>query len=231
MVVMGIFCIVIVLPQCIHLQRQAKYFATLSTEDNVPCNQYLVGIFLPWLLACVLSHFQIFVHLVNLTSLVCGLLVAVVCSLLMWTTQVEETMVHETNFRESITMLVVQDPENDDSDIASNDDDLEEEGFDQVPDQMQAAEKARIAEVKKDRALYGERDALLKHQQQHANITAARVFLQMGEQRDSLGSLGGASGRSSLGGELPSEYINLYKSEKASTIGRTATKNLKGLTE
>ena len=40
-----------------------------------------------------------------------GVIVSVVCSLLMWTTQMEEAMVHEVNFRESIAMLVVQDIE------------------------------------------------------------------------------------------------------------------------
>lgn len=33
-----IFCTFVVLPNCIQLQRQAKYFATLSAEENIPCN-------------------------------------------------------------------------------------------------------------------------------------------------------------------------------------------------
>lgn len=96
--VLAVFALLIVLPNSIHLQRQAKYFATLSSEDSIPCNQYLVGILLPWVLAAVLCHLQIFMQLVNFTSLVCCLNVAVVCSFLMWTTQLEESMVHQTNF-------------------------------------------------------------------------------------------------------------------------------------
>jgi hypothetical protein len=34
----------------------------------------------------------------------------------MWTTQMEESMVHEFNFRESITMLVIQDKKDSDPD-------------------------------------------------------------------------------------------------------------------
>jgi len=51
----------------------------------------------------------VYAYMINWTSLICVLVVSVVCSLLMWTTQMEEAMVHEKNFRESITMLVVQD--------------------------------------------------------------------------------------------------------------------------
>lgn len=74
-----------------------------------------------------------------------------------------------------------------------------------------------------------EKEALLKHQQNHANIIAARTFLKMSEQRDSIGSLGGASGRSSLGPDLNEDYVNIYRSEKASVIG--TSKMNKGLTE
>lgn len=72
-----------------------------------------------------------------------------------------------------------------------------------------------------------EKEILLKQQQNHANIVAARTFLKMSEQRDSVGSLGGASGRSSLGPDMNKEYVNIYRSEKASVIGKVN----KGLTE
>jgi hypothetical protein len=53
-------------------------------------------------------------------------MVSVACSLLMWTTQMEEALVHETNFRESITMLVVPD-QNEVSDVSSGERDSDTE--------------------------------------------------------------------------------------------------------
>ena len=47
--------------------------------------------------------------MINWTSLLCLVNVAVVSSVVMWTRQLEETHVHESNFRETIKMLVVQD--------------------------------------------------------------------------------------------------------------------------
>lgn len=117
---LALYSVVVLLPQAIDLQKQAKYFASISSEnDAIPCNQYLVGLLLPWFIAAIVSHLQIFVHLVNWTSLICVMMVSVVCSLLMWTTQVDEALVHETNFRESITMLVVQDDKETHSDGSS----------------------------------------------------------------------------------------------------------------
>ena len=107
---LALFSIVVLLPQAIDLQKQAKYFASISSEnDAIPCNRYLVGLLLPWFISAIVSHLQIFVYLINWTSLICVMMVSVTCSLLMWTTQMDEALVHETNFRESITMLVVQD--------------------------------------------------------------------------------------------------------------------------
>jgi hypothetical protein len=122
-IALTVFVVVVVLPQAIDLQKQAKYFASISSEnDAIPCNQYLVGLFLPWFLAVIVSHLQIFALLINWTSLICVVGVSVVCSLLMWTTQMEESLVHETNFRESITMLVVQD---DDKEMEDKDSDTD----------------------------------------------------------------------------------------------------------
>jgi len=122
-IALTVFVVVVVLPQAIDLQKQAKYFASISSEnDAIPCNQYLVGLFLPWFIAVIVSHLQIFALLINWTSLICVVGVSVVCSLLMWTTQMEESLVHETNFRESITMLVVQD---DDKEMEDKDSDTE----------------------------------------------------------------------------------------------------------
>jgi hypothetical protein len=70
-------------------------------------------------------HLQIFAIMINWTSLICVIIVSVVCSLLMWTTQIEEAMVHEKNFRESITMLVVPPNESEsesDKEIKEDDD-------------------------------------------------------------------------------------------------------------
>lgn len=71
-------------------------------------NPFLVGLILPWLTAILVSHLQIYAVLVNWTSLVFGILVSIFCSLIMWTIQMEESMIHEANFKESIKMLVVQ---------------------------------------------------------------------------------------------------------------------------
>lgn len=102
------FALVIVLPSVIENQKQLKYFVSISSEGD-PCIQYLVSLILPWLLAACINHLQIFVHLINWTSLLCLVNVAVISSVVMWTRQLEETHVHESNFRETIKMLVVQD--------------------------------------------------------------------------------------------------------------------------
>lgn len=102
------FTLVIILPSVIENQKQLKYFVGISSEGD-PCIQYLVSLILPWLLAACINHLQIFVHLINWTSLICLVNVAVVSSVIMWARQLEETHVHESNFRETIKMLVVQD--------------------------------------------------------------------------------------------------------------------------
>jgi hypothetical protein len=144
--VLAVFAVLIVLPNAIHLQRQAKYFATLSSEDSIPCNQYLVGILLPWVMAAVLCHLQIYAQLINFTSLVCCANVAIVCSFLMWTTQLEESMVHQTNFKESITMLVVQDQ--DASDESGGDMNDEQNRVNEV--RLKRREAARPRNAEKD---------------------------------------------------------------------------------
>jgi uncharacterized protein YacL len=110
LVVLAIFVTLIVLPQSIAFQGQAKYFASISQEnDSIPCNPYLIGLIIPWLTAILVSHLQIFAMLINWTSLLFTVIVSVFCSLLMWTIQMEESMIHENNFKESIRMLVVSD--------------------------------------------------------------------------------------------------------------------------
>mmetsp|Transcript_34372 Transcript_34372/g.52658 ORF Transcript_34372/g.52658 Transcript_34372/m.52658 type:complete len:91 (-) Transcript_34372:401-673(-) len=90
------------------MQKQAALFASVSSDyDSIPCNQYLVGLVLPWVLAAIVCHLQAYALLLNWVTLSCSWVVSVVCSLLMWTTQIEEAIVHETNFKESIQMLVV----------------------------------------------------------------------------------------------------------------------------
>ena len=126
LMMLGVYCLLIVLPQAIDYQKQAKYFASLGVEDAIPCNQFLVGLLLPWLIACILCHLQIFALLINWTTLILGMFVVITCSLLMWTTQMEESMVHEKNFRESITMLVIKDKRHD-SEISDSDSDKSHE--------------------------------------------------------------------------------------------------------
>jgi hypothetical protein len=80
------------------------------------------------------------------------------------------------NFRESITMLVIQDKkqESDNSD------------YDSDKSQEEQAQQPTF------RALVGRKDeeteALLQQQQYLQNIHAAKTFLKMGEPRDSYGS-------------------------------------------
>jgi hypothetical protein len=62
--------------------------------------------------------------MINWISLTIGFFVSIICSLLMWTIQMEESIVHETNFRESMKMLVVSDVTNNEPNIALKDDDL-----------------------------------------------------------------------------------------------------------
>ena len=108
LIIVTLFVGVVVLPQAVDQQRQAKYFASISSEnDSIPCNQYLVGIILPWILAIVLNHLQIFAILVNWTSLILIVSVSITCSFLMWATQMDEAITHEKNFRDSVKSLVV----------------------------------------------------------------------------------------------------------------------------
>jgi hypothetical protein len=48
----------VIIPGAIEQQSQCKYFASSSSEnDTIPCNQYLVGLIFPWLIAAILNHF------------------------------------------------------------------------------------------------------------------------------------------------------------------------------
>jgi hypothetical protein len=38
LVMLGIYCLFVVLPQSIDFQKQAKYLASLASEDAIPCN-------------------------------------------------------------------------------------------------------------------------------------------------------------------------------------------------
>ena len=117
-------------------------------------------------------------------------------------------MVHQTNFKESITMLVVQDQ--DPSDVSEAELNDEHNRVNEV--RLKRKEAARPA-----RARNSERDELLRQQQEHANVVAARNFLKMSEQRDSVGSEI-YSARSSLGPNME-DYINAYKSDKDTNFG------------
>ena len=51
------FLLFIVIPQTVEQIKQAKYFCSVSAEyDSIPCNQYLIGIMLPWLVTILISH-------------------------------------------------------------------------------------------------------------------------------------------------------------------------------
>ena len=73
-----------IIPSIIHYQRQLKHFVSISSEGD-PLIQYLLSLILPWLLAAFLNHAQIFVQLINWTSLLCLSNVAIIFSLVMWT--------------------------------------------------------------------------------------------------------------------------------------------------
>jgi hypothetical protein len=78
------------------MQKQAKYIAAVSSENETfSCNQYIAGLVLPWLIAILGNHLQVFALLVNWTSLICVIQVSIFFSFLMWTTQLEESLVHE----------------------------------------------------------------------------------------------------------------------------------------
>jgi hypothetical protein len=47
--------------------------------------------------------------MINWISLGFGFFVSISGSFLMWTMQMEESLIHETNFRESMKMLVISD--------------------------------------------------------------------------------------------------------------------------
>ena len=86
-------------------------------------------------------------------------------------------MVHETNFRESITMLVIQDKKHE-SELSASDSDKS------APDEMQQPTFRDLVSGRRDE----ETEALLQQQQYLQNIHAAKTFLKMGEPRDSYGS-------------------------------------------
>lgn len=114
-------------------------------------------------------------------------------------------------------MLVVQDQ--DGSDESGGELNDEQNRVNEV--RLKRKEAARPAKARNS-----ERDELLRQQQEHANVVAARNFLKMSEQRDSVGS-GVYSARSSLGPNME-DYINAYKSEKDTNFGG---KKDQGLTE
>lgn len=74
-----------------------------------------------------------------------------------------------------------------------------------------------------------EQDQYSKLRQEYENIYAARNFLKMSEQRDTLNSLDGLNSERSTLGPNMEEYINLYKSEKDTNIG--GKRDTQGLTE
>ena len=130
----------------------------------------------------------------------------------------EEAIVHEKNFRESITMLVVPDDMQSDDDGQADSDteahahknlDHIKENPNQIPmrnTQGEGSKKFNLVDIRKQNPDDGgldenenekDTEALIKSQKYNANIQAARRFLAMGEQRGSFCTSGGGSARSS----------------------------------
>mmetsp|Transcript_25459 Transcript_25459/g.24789 ORF Transcript_25459/g.24789 Transcript_25459/m.24789 type:complete len:144 (-) Transcript_25459:391-822(-) len=98
------FAVFAVLPVVVRQQLFAKYFIYIGGVCEVPCN-YFNGIFLPWILAILLYHIQLFGYLINWTSLLFSLFIYFVAPMFLYTKSIKEAMVYETNFKQSLEMI------------------------------------------------------------------------------------------------------------------------------
>lgn len=83
----------------------AKYFIYIGGTCEVPCN-YFSGVILPWIVAAIINHLEIYDYLVNWTAIICSLYVQFVCPMFMWSKSVKEAQIYENNFKQSMQMIL-----------------------------------------------------------------------------------------------------------------------------
>jgi len=83
----------------------AKYFMYIGGHCEVPCNLF-AGIILPWIVAAILCHFDVYEYLINWTAIICSMYVQFVCPMFMWSKSVKEAQIYENNFKQSMQMIL-----------------------------------------------------------------------------------------------------------------------------
>jgi hypothetical protein len=111
----------IFIPQAMEYQRLCKYLASLSDTDSLPCYSAIVGVLVPWVLTAILVHTQEFLQIMNYTTCCALSFISVFCTLIMYGTFLEQSMIHEKNFRDTLGKLVMLDEMGSDSDESDKD--------------------------------------------------------------------------------------------------------------
>jgi hypothetical protein len=93
-----IYTVFVVIPVTIRNQLMAKYFIYIGGMCEIPCN-YFSGIMMPWIIGMMVNHLQIFVYLVDWTTLGTCIYVSFVCPMFMWSKSVKEAKIYENNFK------------------------------------------------------------------------------------------------------------------------------------
>lgn len=88
----------IIIPIVVRSSLMAKYFIYIGGTCEVPCN-YFSGVILPWIVAAIINHLEIYDYLVNWTAIICSLYVQFVCPMFMWSKSVKEAQIYENNFK------------------------------------------------------------------------------------------------------------------------------------
>jgi hypothetical protein len=79
----------------------AKYFFYIGGLCEVPFN-YFSGVILPWILAAVICHTQVYAYLINWTALSASLYVQLVCPMFLYQKSAKEAYIYEQNFKQSL---------------------------------------------------------------------------------------------------------------------------------
>jgi len=127
-------------------------------------------------------------------------------------------------------MLVVQDEQGSSEDSDQSDHVPSREASEEITKNTTSYDAARIGMMRLEtRGLLtreNETEALLKQQNHYANIAAARTFLRMGEQRDSLGSREALSARSSIDQHIMPAKFSGQQSETTGNKGLGLTEQV-----
>ncbi len=99
------YAIIVVIPVVVRCSLLAKYFIYIGGLCEVPCN-YFTGLVFPWIVGIVINHLQIFLYLINWTSLVTCVYVSFVCPMFMWSKSLKEANIYENNFHQSLEMIM-----------------------------------------------------------------------------------------------------------------------------